>query len=63
MESRLGVKSESRFIIRRWSNAWYVYGWCSRLFNEKNSKRIQEMYDLGMEDMEKSIEKLKEYIN
>lgn len=30
---------------------------------EKNSKRIQEMYDLGMEDMEKSIEKLKEYIN
>ena len=30
---------------------------------EKNSKRIQEMYDLGVEDMEKSIEKLKEYIN
>lgn len=30
---------------------------------EKNSKRIQEMYDLGVEDMEKSIERLKEYIN
>lgn len=30
---------------------------------EKNSKRIQEMYDLGVEDMEKSLEKLKEYIN
>ena len=30
---------------------------------EKNSKIIQEMYDLGVEDMEKSIEKLKEYIN
>ena len=30
---------------------------------EKNSKRIQEMYDLGVEDMEKSTEKLKKYIN
>lgn len=30
---------------------------------EKNSKIIQEMYDLGVEDMEKSIEKLKEYIS
>ena len=30
---------------------------------EKNSERIQEMYDLGLKDMEKSIENLKEYLN
>ena len=39
----------------------------SRLVNvkriEKDPEKLQEMYDLGLEDGKKCLEKLKEYIN